>query len=103
MGRRSSSPPPHSALKKALEAGLGAFWPSTDKTSVEFVNGTPRRTGKMPLSISLWQLSDAQAKLEDSTSTYGRPAIYGTPFFKQTDWLFCDALCSALVCMPSLA
>ena len=74
MGRHSSSPPLSFALKKAPEAGMGAF-----VAKQENLRGTGRLHALAHIFVAR---SDAQAELEDSISRYGR-------LFMQTDWLFC--------------
>ena len=58
-------PTPSFALKKALEAGLGAF---CDKQ--ENLRGTGRLHALVYIFVALF---DALAELEDSISSYGRP------------------------------
>ena len=74
MGRHSSSPPLSFALKKAPEAGLGAF-----VAKQENLRGTGRLHALVHIFVAR---SNALAELADSISRYGRP-------FMQTDWLFC--------------
>ena len=74
MERHSSSPPLSFALKKAPEAGLGAF-----VAKQENLRGTGRLHALVHIFVAR---SDAHTELEDSISRYGRS-------FMQTDWLFC--------------
>ena len=74
MGRHSSSSPLSFALKKAPEAGFGAFVAKQENL---------RDTGRLHALVHIFVASsDAQAELEDSIPRYGRS-------FMQTDWLFC--------------
>ena len=74
MGRRSSSPPLSFALKKAPEAGLGAFLAKQENL---------RDTGRLHALIHIFvPRSDGQAKLSDYISRFKKP-------FMQTDGLIC--------------